>query len=104
LGGFKQIHLVALFKESCVLHMLVSWVFCSRVFCFELFSSAVRNLLYTKNYHLITWRGSISRPIALISSVAGGDVTAMYVDHATIARSMFVSAFKRDVWIRYLHT
>jgi hypothetical protein len=24
LGGFKQIHLVALFKESCVLHMLVS--------------------------------------------------------------------------------
>jgi hypothetical protein len=32
-------------------------------------------LFSSKNYHPISWRDSISRPIAQISSVAGGDIT-----------------------------
>jgi hypothetical protein len=35
------------------------------------------------------WRDSTSRPIAPVSSVAGGDDTTLFVDHA--AKTIFVS-------------
>jgi hypothetical protein len=36
-------------------------------------------LFLFKTYHPITWRDSISQPIAPVSSVAGGANTTMYV-------------------------
>jgi hypothetical protein len=43
----------------------------------------------------LIWRNSISGPIAPISSIEGGDDTTMYIDHATRAKDVKVSASQK---------